>query len=187
MRDWFMPPTRRKLLTAAGTMAFISGCLGDDDDSEDDPTPTPTPEETPTPTPVATYDLDAVSHPEIGAILVDGNGMTLYMFDADEQGADVSECYDDCADNWPPLSVEDDPAVSDSVTASISTFERDDGNLQATADGWPLYYWIGDDEAGDINGQGVNDVWWVLDPDGKPIRAESADDGDGNDGNGDGY
>jgi len=108
------------------------------------------------------------------------------MFDSDEQGAGESACYDGCAENWPPLTVEDAP-VGDGVGAELTTFERDDGSMQVAADGWPLYYWAGDDAEGDTEGQGVNDVWWLLASDGTPVRGDGGDDGSGDGGdNGDG-
>lgn len=109
-------------------------------------------------------------HSELGNILVDGQGMTLYMFDSDTQGSGSSTCSGGCADNWPPLSVEDGTMAGSNVEAELTTFEREDGSTQVAANGWPLYYWQGDSEPGDATGQGVQDVWWVLDPSGAPIR-----------------
>ena len=88
-----------------------------------------------------------VADSSLGEIVVDGEGMTVYMFDNDTQGADASTCEGECADNWPAVTV--------------------DGGMQVTLNGWPLYYFAGDMAAGDVNGQGVNDVWWVLSPDGE--------------------
>ena len=99
--------------------------------------------------------------------------MTLYMFDSDTNGEAASTCYDSCADAWPPLTVEGDPTAGDAVTAELDTFEREGGARQVAAGGWPLYYFASDEEPGDANGQGVNDVWWVLRPDGTPVKPES--------------
>lgn len=110
-----------------------------------------------------------IAETSLGTILVDGEGMTLYMFDPDDQGA--STCYDDCAANWPPVTVEGDPVGGESIDAALlGTTERDDGNLQVTYNDWPLYRWVQDDEPGAVSGQGVDGVWWVLGPDGTPIR-----------------
>lgn len=111
----------------------------------------------------------AVADTSLGEILVDAEGMTLYMFDPDEQGE--STCYDDCATAWPPLVVEEDPVAGEGADESLlGTVERDDGAMQVTYNDWPLYYWQQDTEAGDTTGQAVNDVWWVVGPDGEPIR-----------------
>ncbi|WP_123532834.1 COG4315 family predicted lipoprotein [Halosimplex salinum] len=196
-----MEPTRRQVLAATVTTVTLADCGGDDDATEtpDDgaagpgaetqttETPTETPTEsataTPTETPRATTEpateaADALvrvdSHPDLGEILVDGEGMTLYMFDSDTRGEGASTCYDGCAEAWPPLTVEDASAVSagSEVSAEVTTFEREDGSVQVAADGWPLYYFASDEEPGDANGQGANDVWWVLRPDGTVVRPD---------------
>lgn len=110
-----------------------------------------------------------VASTSLGEVLADAEGMTLYMFDPDEQGA--STCYDQCATSWPPLVVEGEPAAGEGADAALlGTVERDDGSVQVTYDGWPLYYFAQDAAAGDVKGQGVNDVWWVLGAGGEPIR-----------------
>lgn len=101
----------------------------------------------------------AVATTELGDVLVDGAGMTLYLFDPDDAGA--STCYDSCASAWPP--VEGPVEAGDGLDASLlGTTERDDGTVQATYAGWPLYLYAADAEAGDVNGQGAEGVWWVL-------------------------
>lgn len=67
----------------------------------------------------------------------------------------------------------------DDVAADLSTFDRAGGETQVAANGWPLYHLPGDDEPGDANGQGANDAWWVLGPDGEPKRSGDDDDGTG--------
>ena len=53
----------------------------------------------------------------------------------------------------------------------VGTITRDDGTVQGTYNGWPLYYFSGDSAPGDVNGQGLNDVWWVIDASGTAIGA----------------
>lgn len=112
----------------------------------------------------------ALGSTDLGEVLVGPDGMTLHLYDPDAQGA--STCYDQCAQAWPPLLADDGaPAAGDGVDAALlGTTERTDGGVQVTYDGWPLYYWAQDDAPGDATGQGVNDVWWVLDASGEPIR-----------------
>lgn len=111
----------------------------------------------------------AVGMTDLGNVLVDGDGMTLYMFEPDQQGAPT--CNDDCAESWPPLLTEGEPTADGEADAALlGTAERDDGATQVTYDGWPLYRWAADEEPGDASGQGVGDVWWVLDADGEPQR-----------------
>ena len=134
-------------------------------DTEDEPDDAATEDEA-----AAETDADlAVADSPLGAHLVDGEGLTLYLFDNDEPG--VSNCTGDCLASWPPLTVDDEPAWDDGVDgALVGTIERDDdGSTQVTYDGMPLYFWAGDAAPGDVNGQGVNDVWWVVAPDGRAI------------------
>ncbi|WP_010137519.1 COG4315 family predicted lipoprotein [Oceanicola sp. S124] len=90
------------------------------------------------------------------AILVDDKGMTLYTFDIDQGGA--SKCYDGCAVDWPPYLAGADASAS----GDFSTVARTDGTSQWAYKGAPLYYWIGDAEPGDTNGDGIGGVWHVA-------------------------
>jgi predicted lipoprotein with Yx(FWY)xxD motif len=112
-----------------------------------------------------------VASSDLGEIVVDEEGRTLYLFTRDTQGAGNSVCNGDCATAWPPLTVDDDGGVAtgDGVTGEVGTATRDDGSTQVTLNGWPLYYFQADAAPGDANGQGVNDVWWVVDPAGDAI------------------
>ena len=104
---------------------------------------------------------------EFGEILVGSEGMTLYLFTKDEGTESV--CYDDCAATWPPLVVDGEPTGGGGVSAELGTTERRDGSMQVTAAGHPLYYFAGDEEPGDTNGQGLGDAWYVLSPEGERI------------------
>ena len=107
-----------------------------------------------------------VADSSLGPILVDRDGNTLYLFTPDEQGDSV--CYDECEAAWPPLAA--NVAAGDGVDAALfGSAPRRDGTEQATYNGWPLYYFVNDAVAGDVNGQGVNDVWYVLDAAGNGI------------------
>jgi len=86
-------------------------------------------------------------------VLTDAKGMTLYTFDKDEGG--VSACYDQCAVNWPPLLAEAGAAAE----GEYGLVARNDGTMQWTHDGMPLYLWIKDAAPGDMTGDGVNGVW----------------------------
>ena len=83
---------------------------------------------------------------DLGAILVDAGGMTLYLFEADTDG--TSTCYDDCASSWPAVIAEQ-PTAGDGVDGSLlGTTERDDGEVQVTYAGHPLYLFSGDSAPG---------------------------------------
>ncbi len=106
---------------------------------------------------------------DLGRILADADGRTLYMFTPDRDG--ISTCYDQCATTWPPLTVDDEQPFGDGVEAAkLGTTERKDGAKQVIFAGQPLYYYAPDRSPGDTKGQGVNDIWFVVSPDGEPIR-----------------
>ena len=110
-----------------------------------------------------------VAESDFGPILVDGEGKTLYMFKPDTAGE--STCYDDCEANWPPLVVTGEITVGEGLdAAAFTTVARTDGSTQVKAGAWPLYYFANDAAAGDVNGQGQGDVWYVVSPAGEPIE-----------------
>jgi predicted lipoprotein with Yx(FWY)xxD motif len=112
----------------------------------------------------------AVADGDLGPMLVDSQGRTLYMFLADQGSR--STCYEDCASNWPALTAEGRPSASDGIDAStLGTTERTDGSTQVTFEGHPLYRFSGDSSAGDANGEGIGGVWFVVSPHGTPIKA----------------
>lgn len=129
-------------------------------------------------------DLAVGSHSELGDLLVDRSGNTLYVFAPDAQGE--STCYEACAENWPPFVFDGEVTVGEGVLQElVGSVERTDGAQQVTYAGWPLYAFAGDEAAGQANGQGVNDVWFVMAPDGTPVgmpvNGEPADGDSGDD------
>jgi len=111
----------------------------------------------------------ATSESDLGTILVDSEGATLYVFLQDEEN--VSNCAGGCLDTWPPLfaaSVEADGDVDGSLLGTTTSNES--GEEQVTYAGRPLYYFAADTSPGDTNGQGVGDAWFVVGVDGVPIR-----------------
>lgn len=118
----------------------------------------------------------AVGESDLGPILVDAEGMTLYAFTQDS--ADQSACTGGCADIWPPLTVEGEPAAGEGVTADmLGILTRADGSMQVTYNGHPLYTYSEDAAPGDANGQGFGGSWYVVGPDGELIRGSSSDGG----------
>ncbi len=99
----------------------------------------------------------------LGAILVDGNGMTLYMWKNDQPG--VSTCSGKCLTNWPPLLATGTVTAGAGLNASdLGTTQTTDGRTMVTYNKEPLYYFIGDKAAGDTKGQGIGNVWYVVPP-----------------------
>jgi predicted lipoprotein with Yx(FWY)xxD motif len=116
----------------------------------------------------------AVADSDYGEILVDGAGMTLYLFTEDRDGRSV--CEDDCAAAWPPLTVDHEPVADEGVDGGLlGTTERADGSTQVTYAGWPLYTWAQDQQPGDITGQGVQEVWFVVSPAGDAVTEAAAE------------
>jgi predicted lipoprotein with Yx(FWY)xxD motif len=109
-----------------------------------------------------------VATSDLGDILTDADGMTIYYFANDTEG--VSNCTEDCLANWPPVIVDGEPTAGDGVDAELGTIDVESGT-QLTVNGFPAYYFAGDQAAGDVNGQAVGDVWWVFGPDGEPIES----------------
>lgn len=95
-----------------------------------------------------------------GATLTAPDGMTLYVFDKDPEGAGKSVCNGQCAVNWPPLAA---PAGAHAA-GGYSVVVRDDGSRQWAYKGKPLYRWVKDTKPGDTTGDGVNGVWHVARP-----------------------
>jgi predicted lipoprotein with Yx(FWY)xxD motif len=95
-------------------------------------------------------------------ILTDDRGVTLYRY-TEDQGS-ISVCYAGCARAWPPVVVDALPVVDDAVVAqNLGLTSRDDGTQQLTYQGAPLYYYVGDANPGDTNGQNSDGVWFVVD------------------------
>jgi predicted lipoprotein with Yx(FWY)xxD motif len=117
-------------------------------------------------------ELNATENAQIGTYISDGAGRTLYRFDLDKKKK--STCNGDCAIAWPPLLIKSpgkiypkgiDPKL-------ISYIERADHSCQVAIAGRPVYYFVGDNKPGDINGQGINGKWFAVGPTGartKPI------------------
>ena len=83
-------------------------------------------------------------------------GRVAYTFDVDD--VNESSCYDDCAKAWPPILIQDASALK----SPMGTTTRKDGTLQLTLEGQPLYFFVGDKNPGDINGDNLGKVWHII-------------------------
>ena len=109
-------------------------------------------------------------------MLVEASGRTLYLFTSDEPS--VSTCSGGCARAWPPLVTVGDPAAGEGVDGDLlGTVTREDGSVQVTYNGRPVYYYSGDDKPGDTNGQNVGSVWFTISTAGEPAGQAGAADG----------
>lgn len=124
--------------------------------------------------------IQAKQSEKYGQYVADGDGRALYMFTADTRGkgADkaVSNCYDKCAEAWPPMIVTDEPRVREELDeALLGTIERKNGEMQVTYGGWPLYYYAEDQSPGSVKGQDVHGSggeWYLVGPDGSKVEGE---------------
>lgn len=92
--------------------------------------------------------------------LTDGAGMSLYLFTKDM--ADLNSCTGDCLKAWPVFSA-DRLLLADGVDGKdFGVFTRTDGTKQVTYKGWPLYYFVKDAKPGDVTGEGVGKVWYLI-------------------------
>lgn len=121
------------------------------------------------------YEVKTGNVSGLGTVLVDGQGLTLYLFVPDLQKGQ-STCYGTCAEGWPPLLLPTGvttPLAGPGVNPSLlGTTTRTDGSVEVTYNRWPLYTWTGDSSPGQATGQGINSLgglWYVLSPSGAEI------------------
>lgn len=110
---------------------------------------------------------------QLGEVLVDSEGLSLYAFTNDADGNPT--CAADCADAWPAAIVDGEIAVAEELDSAVfSVVPALDGGEQLKAGKWPLYRFAGDAAPGDINGQGSGGVWFLVAADGSLVGAEDA-------------
>ncbi|MGW0783336.1 SCO0930 family lipoprotein [Streptomyces sp. NPDC002913] len=110
---------------------------------------------------------------ELGKVLTDGEGFTLYRFDKDTADPPASNCEGDCAKTWPVVSAGNATAAAGTDASLLGKVTRDDGTEQLTVGGWPVYRYAQDTEPGEAKGQGVGGTWFAAAPDGKKAAANA--------------
>jgi predicted lipoprotein with Yx(FWY)xxD motif len=111
-----------------------------------------------------------VGKSDYGPVLFDGRGYVLYAFTYDKKKR--SRCYGACADAWPPYLVKKPKAGAGAKQSLLGTTRRTDGKIQATYNGWPLYYYVHDGK-NEILCQNVREyggLWLILRGSGKLVR-----------------
>ncbi|MEQ8718867.1 MAG: hypothetical protein RIE08_14750 [Acidimicrobiales bacterium] len=112
--------------------------------------------------------LVEVTRSSLGDILSSG-GFALYLFTPDPPGE--TTCFDSCAGLWPPLEGDGTVEVGAGLDAErFGLIDRGDGTMQVTYDGTPLYFYA-PDSPGTTDGQGLNEVWFVVDADGAAVTS----------------
>lgn len=116
--------------------------------------------------------LSANSTAQLGVVVIDGLGWTLYRSDADSADPPTANCVDACATAWPPVLADPGTPLSLEGVAQeeVGTVVRPDGSVQVTVGGWPVYRYAADPQPGATEGHG-KDGWAAVTPTGG--RAES--------------
>ena len=118
-------------------------------------------------------------NPQLGPILTDSKGNTVYVFAKDSKG--MSNCNGSCASVWPPVTTSGKPTAGSGVLASkLGTTKRSDGSTQVTYGGLPLYTYTADSSPGDVMGNGINTfgaLWYAVQPNGSNAPAGSSSNG----------
>ncbi|MPY64001.1 SCO0930 family lipoprotein [Streptomyces spongiae] len=118
--------------------------------------------------------LSTRNDPELGEVVVDKNGMTVYRFEKDTPWPMKSACVGACLEKWPvvaPVDAADTKGIDNKNDGrrGYVVLNRPDGQKQQSIDCWPLYTFAGDKKPGDTNGQGVGGTWYAISPEGKAL------------------
>lgn len=111
---------------------------------------------------------------ELGEVVTDSEGFTLYRFDNDTAEPPKSNCVGECEKAWPVVAAGDVKAAAGTDASKIGEVTRADGTKQLTLGGWPMYRYAKDTNPGDANGQGVGGTWFASAPDGKKAAPGAA-------------
>lgn len=150
------PETLLVLVLVAVTTVLIAGCTQPQ-------AAQPTPQSTSVPT-IQSADTVKTAGTTLGKIIVDAQGKTLYYFANDIAASGASTCNGQCAALWPAFSVNTITVSSPLDPADFGSITRADGSKQTTYYGWPLYYYAGDKNPGDMNGENFLKIWFVIQP-----------------------
>lgn len=148
---------------------LLAACDDDDngDESSDTTTTTEAASDTTTTTSAAGGATVVVAETSLGEVLVDADGLTLYLFEQDA-GTEVSACTGSCADLWPALTSDAAPTAGEGIDAALlGVAQQPDGSSQVTYNGHLLYTYAQDSAPGDVEGQGVGGVWFAVTPAGE--------------------
>jgi predicted lipoprotein with Yx(FWY)xxD motif len=174
-----MLETIRVVALAGGTLLLIAACggsgatTGPTTGASTQAPPTTAAATTAAASPAASeaageYQVEVAEDATLGKYLAGEDGKALYIFTRDSKGTTTSACSGDCATAWPAFNVDEGESATggEGVTGTFATITGADGKQQVTYEGWPLYYFSGDSAAGQVNGQGLNGVWFLASPDG---------------------
>jgi predicted lipoprotein with Yx(FWY)xxD motif len=168
-----MTRNKRTRFLAGATLSLMAlaaaGCGGDDNGGG-----TTAASQSPTTPSGQAGTISAQNVSNLGTILVDSNGRTIYLFEKDS--GTKSSCFGGCAPSWPPVRAKGKPAVGSGLDDSlVGTTPRSDGAAQITYNSHPLYLFAGDQSAGQTNGQGLTEFggsWFALNSVGEAVTTK---------------
>ncbi|MFC8041608.1 hypothetical protein ACFUOZ_19835 [Paenarthrobacter sp. NPDC057355] len=152
--------------------AALAGCGGSSGTSTSSSAP-PAASSSAASSPAAAADMKTASS-SAGQIVVDSKGMSLYFFTKDVKDSGTSACTGACLEAWPVFTTTATTPTVDGVTGTVGTIATPDGKKQVTLNGMPLYYYAKDKAAGDVTGQGVGGVWYLVSPSGEMVKGAAA-------------
>ncbi|WP_297439180.1 hypothetical protein [Thermococcus sp.] len=106
------------------------------------------------------YDVMIAYQEGLGTYLTDDYGRTLYYFAKDS--VNMSACSGECLQKWPPF-YRPNPVAPSVIQGHFGELNVN-GVKFTTFKGYPLYYFFKDERRGEVNGQGVKNVWFVVNP-----------------------
>jgi predicted lipoprotein with Yx(FWY)xxD motif len=167
-------------LSAFAVAALLSGCAGGGGSTTTAPssaaatsTPASSAPASSAPASASAAELK-VADSKLGQIVVDGKGMSVYYYTKDTKDSGTSACTGGCLTAWPPVFTTSATPSVEGVTGTLGTISTPDGKKQVTINGMPIYYFAKDKAAGDITGQDVNKVWYLVAPSGEMITTAPA-------------
>jgi predicted lipoprotein with Yx(FWY)xxD motif len=109
----------------------------------------------------------------LGPVLVDAEGMTVYLYTPDK--GTESTCYGECEAAWPPVVAAGKPTAGEgAMSTALGTTKRKDGTMQVTYEGHPVYTFSGDSASGEANGQELDGTWFALDEAGEAVKGKAS-------------
>ena len=106
----------------------------------------------------------------LGTVVVTGQGQAVYQFDKDTPGSGKSACTGTCVSLWHAVTAPSSSPSMAGVTGTVATIPTADGKQQVTLAGHPLYTYAGDSASGQISGEGVMNIWWLVSPAGAKVQ-----------------
>jgi predicted lipoprotein with Yx(FWY)xxD motif len=108
----------------------------------------------------STGTVNVTKSAKYGMVLVSSSGRTLYRYTPDKKG--VNTCTGQCATYWPAYMAKGKPTAGTGASGSLLGTIKHGKGLQVTYGGYPLYMYVGDTKAGQVNGEGKDKTWYVV-------------------------